>query len=214
MSSLTWPHDQLPQCWARDSVRESPLVSHRMNRDLLTLLRAADFAARKHRDQRRKDRCAPPYINHPIQVARLLAEVGGVGDPDVLVGAILHDTLEDTDTSADELESEFGPRVRRMVEEVSDNKDLPKRERKRLQIEHAPGLSPGATLIKIADKTCNVGDVLQSPPANWDRERIQAYIRWAEKVVAGCPKVNDALERHFAETLAKGREVQSTPQDE
>lgn len=189
---------------ARDSGGRSPIVSRPMNDDLLLLLRAADFAAHKHRDQRRKDHRAPPYINHPLEVARLLAEVGAVGDPEILAGAILHDTLEDTDTEADELETEFGRNVRRFVEEVSDDTSLPKAERKQLQIEQAPGLSPGAALIKIADKICNVRDAIHRPPKTWDNERVQAYLGWAEAVVARCPKVNATLERRFAEILATG----------
>src|SRR5262249_43597128 len=127
------------------------------------LLQAIDFAAQKHSGQRRKSADAAPYINHPLRVARLLAEVGGVEDEEVLIAAVLHDTLEDTPTPPDELEAAFGPAVRRLVQEVTDDKSLPKAERKRLQVAHAPGLSPGAALIKLADKIANVHDLAHAP---------------------------------------------------
>ena len=149
------------------------------------LLKALTFAARKHRDQRRKDAEASPYINHPIEVAEIIARIGGVDDVTVLQAALLHDTVEDTQTSPDELEREFGATVRKLVEEVTDDKSLPKQERKRLQIQHAPHLSPRAKLIKLADKICNVRDVTHSPPKDWDERRRVAYFDWAAKVIAG-----------------------------
>ena len=111
------------------------LIRTTENKELL-ILRAIDFAARKHRDQRRKDEEASPYINHPISVSLLLADVGNVIDPEVLSAAILHDTLEDTDTTPEELKAEFGTRICRLVQEVTDDKKLPKTKRKELQIEH------------------------------------------------------------------------------
>jgi|ERR1043165_6171092 guanosine-3',5'-bis(diphosphate) 3'-pyrophosphohydrolase len=174
--------------------------------NIARLLRALDFAAAKHREQRRKQ--APgttPYINHPIAVARLLAEVGGVEEEDILIAAVLHDTVEDTATTPQELEDAFGPVVRRLVEEVTDDKRLPKAQRKRLQIEHASQLSPGAALIKLADKISNVRDLAESPPADWSIERVREYITWAEAVVQNCPRVNRPLEDHFHNTLTEVR---------
>lgn len=166
------------------------------------ILQAVEFAAHKHRDQKRRDREASPYINHPIQVAELIARVGGVTDLAVLMAAVLHDTVEDTETTFVELEEVFGPEVRDLVAEVTDDKTLPKLERKRLQKEHAPHLSDRAKLIKIADKTCNVRDVGHSPPEDWDLTRRAEYLEWASEVVAGCRGVNPALERYFDECLA------------
>jgi guanosine-3',5'-bis(diphosphate) 3'-pyrophosphohydrolase len=171
------------------------------------ILRAIDFAARKHRDQRRKDGSATPYLNHPIAVALLLAEVGGVQDAEVLAAAVLHDTLEDTETTRDELERAFGPRVCRIVEEVTDNRHLSKAERKRLQIVRASQLSPGAALIKLGDKISNVLDVVHSPPLGWSWARRWAYLDWAEAVIQSCGNVNPRLERRFAEVLAEGRRL-------
>ncbi len=166
------------------------------------ILQAIEFAARKHRDQRRKDVESSPYINHPIQVAELIARVGGVQDVAVLLAAVLHDTVEDTATTFEELEESFGPEVRDLVAEVTDDKSLAKLERKRRQKEHAPHLSERAKLIKIADKTCNVRDVGHSPPADWDLTRRTEYLEWAKDVVAGCRGANTPLERYFDECLA------------
>ncbi len=169
------------------------------------LLRAIDFAADKHRLQRRKSAEGVPYINHPLRVARLLAEVGGIQDEDVLVAAVLHDTVEDTATTPTELEAAFGPAVRDLVAEVTDDKSLPKAERKRLQIAHATGLSSGAAAIKLADKIANVHDLSHAPPADWSIERVREYLHWAEQVVGNLPKVSPALEARFAEVLQEGR---------
>ena len=175
----------------------------------VALLTALSFAARKHRDQRRKGVEAPPYINHPIEVADILARIGGVDDVTVLQAALLHDTVEDTQTSPDELDREFGSAVRTLVEEVTDDKTLPKSERKRLQIEHAPHLSPRAKLIKLADKICNVRDVMHTPPKDWDQRRRSDYLDWAERVVDGCRDTNRELERHFDALLREARAVLS-----
>lgn len=161
------------------------------------LLRALHFAADKHRDHRRKGRDASPYINHPIEVAELLARVGGVEDVEVLQAAILHDTIEDTDATGEQLEELFGPGVRKLVEEVSDDKGLPKLERKRRQVEHAPGASDRAKLIKLADKICNVSDIAHAPPSHWTLERRAEYLAWSRSVVAGCRGVNASLEAAF-----------------
>ncbi len=170
------------------------------------ILKAIDLAADKHRGQRRKSDEGVPYINHPISVARILAEVGGVENEDVLIAAILHDTLEDTATTREELDAAFGPVVLQLVEEVSDDKSLPKAERKRLQIDHARLLSPGAALIKLADKIANVRDLANAPPADWSVDRIREYLDWAEQVVGNCPDVNRALLACFKEDLRKGRQ--------
>jgi guanosine-3',5'-bis(diphosphate) 3'-pyrophosphohydrolase len=175
-----------------------------MNETLI--LKAAHFAAVKHRDQRRKDHASSPYINHPIAVALLLAEIGQVDDPEVIAAALLHDTIEDTDTSPEELEAAFGARVRGIVEEVSDDKSLRKIDRKRRQIEHAAQLSRAATLIKLGDKISNVTDITNAPPAGWEINRRREYLDWAAAVISNCPKVNRALEIRFAKVLQEGRE--------
>jgi GTP diphosphokinase / guanosine-3',5'-bis(diphosphate) 3'-diphosphatase len=168
------------------------------------LIRAIAFAADKHRNQRRKDAEASPYINHPIALANVLANEGGIDDEHVLLAAILHDTIEDTDTSHDELVQWFGAEVARVVAEVTDDKSLPKAERKRLQIEHAAHISHAAQLVKLADKICNLRDILAMPPSNWSEERKREYFDWAKRVVDGLRGVHPALETAFDETYRQG----------
>ncbi len=155
------------------------------------LLRALAFAAHKHRDQRRKDAEASPYINHPIALAEVLAREGGVGDIEVLAAALLHDTIEDTDTTEDELRKAFGDRIAGIVAEVTDDTTLPKAERKRAQIDHAAALSGGARLVKLADKICNLRDVADRPPAQWELARRQEYFEWARQVIDGLRGAGD-----------------------
>jgi guanosine-3',5'-bis(diphosphate) 3'-pyrophosphohydrolase len=163
------------------------------------ILAALQFAAFKHRDQRRKDHAASPYINHPIALANVLWHEGGVRDAGVICAALLHDTIEDTQTTAEEIENAFGLRIARMVLEVTDDKLLPKAERKRRQVEHAPHLSRGAKLVKLADKICNLRDVADSPPATWSLRRRRQYFDWAKNVVAGLRGTNRRLEQAFDE---------------
>ncbi len=174
-----------------------------------TLLRALAFAADKHRNQRRKDADASPYINHPIAVASVLAIDGQVTDEVVLLAALLHDTVEDTETTIEELEEEFGEAIARLVDELTDDKSLPKQVRKQLQIEHVAKASHEAKLLKLADKICNVRDVTVTPPENWSLERRRDYLDWAEQVVAGCRGTHPTLEDMFDSALRKGRDALS-----
>ncbi len=161
------------------------------------VIRAVQFAADKHRMQRRKDADASPYINHPIALADVLANEGGVSDPVALCAALLHDTIEDTDTSADELRQAFGDEIADIVLEVTDDKALPKQQRKALQIEHARHASPRAKLVKLADKICNLRDMAASPPADWSAQRKAEYFDWAAAVVAGLRGSHPVLEGLF-----------------
>ena len=174
------------------------------------VLKAAHFAARKQCDQRRKGVDASPYLNHPIAVAELLADVGGVTDTVVLMGALLHDTIEDTETRPEELEEHFGAAVRALVEELSDDKSLPKAERKLKQIEHTLHLSHNAKLIKLGDKISNVLDVTHNPGTDWSVDRRLAYLDWAEQVIAGCRGTNAALETYFDDVMKRGRAAINT----
>lgn len=176
-----------------------------LSEDTGLLINAVRFSASKHRYQRRKDPAKSPYINHPIEVTQLLWEVGGVREADVLLAALLHDTIEDTQTSPDEIRAQFGAAVLSLVLEVTDDKSLPKQERKRLQVESAPHKSPGAKLIKLADKACNVRDIVAMPPETWSLERRRDYLLWTEKVVAGLRGVNPGLEEYYDRELASGK---------
>lgn len=168
------------------------------------LLRAAAFAAHKHRDQRRKGVAATPYINHPIAVANVLANEAGITDPVVLAAALLHDTIEDTETSQSELVAEFGPAIGAVVAEVTDDKGLLKADRKRLQIEHAAHISYEAKLVKMADKICNVRDLVAAPP-DWSIERKREYFEWAGRVVDRMRGAHGKLEALFDLAFAQGQ---------
>ena len=173
----------------------------------LGLLRAVDFAADKHRNQRRKDHESSPYVNHPIKVAYVLSCDGGVTNLASLQAALLHDTIEDTETTADELEHVFGIEIRDLVLEVTDDKSLPKHERKRLQVEHARHASDQAKQIKLADKICNLVDLTHAPPAKWSTEQKLEYISWSNDVVAGCRGVHPGLERRFDKVVKEARKA-------
>ena len=171
--------------------------------DLKLLLKALTFAAYKHKDQRRKDVEASPYINHPISLANIICNEGHVVDIDVICGALLHDTVEDTQTTPDELEAEFGRAIRDIVMEVTDDKNLSKDERKRLQIEHAAHSSDKAKLVKLADKISNLRDIVDNPPPDWSLERRQAYFDWANAVIDQLRGVHSQLETIFDEAYSK-----------
>ena len=169
------------------------------------ILKAMYFSAEKHKDQRRKDAKAAPYINHPIEVAEILWRLGQVRDTTLLLASILHDTVEDTDTTPDEIRAEFGDEVMDLVLEVTDDKSLPKQKRKELQVENAPHKTRPAKLLKLADKIQNVQGIISSPPKDWSLERKQEYILWTERVVAGLRGVNETLEGHYDSLLANGK---------
>lgn len=160
-------------------------------------IKAVAFAADKHKNQRRKDAEASPYINHPIALANVLANEGGIANKDVLCAAILHDTIEDTETTEEELRKEFGDKITSIVLEVTDDKNLPKEVRKQNQIDHAPHTSIEAKMVKLADKICNVRDIISTPPTDWSLERKHAYFKWSSDVVAGIRGTNIKLERVF-----------------
>lgn len=175
--------------------------------DIATLLEAARFAADKHVGQRRKGASHRPYINHPIEVAETVARVGGITDTAVLCAALLHDTVEDTDTTPEEIESRFGRDVAALVAEMTDEKGLRSDVRKRLQVENAPHKSPGARAIKLADKISNVREIGVDPPADWSEDRRRDYFTWAAEVIDALRGQHPSLETLFDETVAKSRRI-------
>jgi guanosine-3',5'-bis(diphosphate) 3'-pyrophosphohydrolase len=191
------PHERIR--WITDP--EPCMINLQMN-DIALLLRATAFAADKHRDQRRKDTNATPYINHPIALANVLAQAG-IGNATVLAAALLHDTIEDTDTTVEELMGAFGVQIAGIVLEVTDDKSLSKAERKRLQIEHASQLSAPAKLVKLADKISNLRDLSDRPPRDWSVERKREYFDWARQVVEGLRGSHAGLERSFDTEYAR-----------
>jgi GTP diphosphokinase / guanosine-3',5'-bis(diphosphate) 3'-diphosphatase len=171
--------------------------------NICLLVRAVEFAARKHRLQRRKDVDASPYINHPVALMSVLCVEADVCDVDVLCAAVLHDTIEDTETTRDELKQEFGKKIAGIVAEVTDDKSLPKEERKRLQVENAPHKSAAAVLVTIADKISNLRDVAANAPTGWSIERRRDYFIWAKAVVDGLPSTEPRLRELFEEIYAR-----------
>jgi len=164
---------------------------------------ALSFAAERHSGQRRKDPAASPYINHPIALMRVLSIEARILDPVVLCSALLHDTLEDTATAPSEIAERFGGEICAVVVEVTDDKRLPKTERKRLQVEHAAQVSHAARLVKLADKICNLRDVVANPPVGWDLARCQAYFDWAAEVVDRIRGTHERLESLFEDAYAQ-----------
>lgn len=176
-------------------------------KDLNLIIKTLDFAADKHKNQKRKGVDGTPYINHPIKVAKLLIENGKVADLNIILAALLHDTVEDTETTETELIDNFGKEITAYVMEMTDDKSLEKSIRKELQIKNAPHKSKGAKLIKICDKICNITDVIDNPPHWWDKSRRYAYLDWAEKVVNALGEVHTELQKIFYEKLEEGRKL-------
>jgi guanosine-3',5'-bis(diphosphate) 3'-pyrophosphohydrolase len=168
-------------------------------------IKAVAFAAEKHRNQRRKNADASPYINHPIALTNVLANEGGITNKDVLCAAMLHDTIEDTETTEAELRLAFGVKIASIVLEVTDDKSLDKAARKQMQIEHAPHISIEAKMVKLADKISNLRDILSNPPVGWSLERKLAYFEWANAVVTGLRGTSIKLERVFDGLVTEGR---------
>jgi guanosine-3',5'-bis(diphosphate) 3'-pyrophosphohydrolase len=191
------PGDPAPKLIVTISRETPPASATESASNLVRLIDAIEFAAEKHRTQRRKDKDASPYINHPIALAALLARVGGIVDVTVLQAAILHDTIEDTDTSHAELVQRFGREVADIVMAVTDDMTLTKAQRKELQVERAAHATREVALVKLADKICNLRDMISAPPASWALERRQEYFAWAKRVVDRLPQVNPQLKAAF-----------------
>lgn len=175
-----------------------------MTEPVQKLSKALLFAAKKHTDQRRKGDRAEPYVNHLIEVVDLLAAHTDGKDGDLLAAGALHDTIEDTGTKYEELKKEFGQNVADIVQECTDDKSLPKAERKRLQALNAPHKSDSAKMVKMADKISNLRSILDSPPPDWSMDRKKEYFNWAKSVVDGCRGVNAGLESEFDTTYQRG----------
>jgi guanosine-3',5'-bis(diphosphate) 3'-pyrophosphohydrolase len=174
------------------------------------VLKAAHFAAQKHAGQRRKGAAAEPYINHLLEVAELVASALAEPDTNLVIAALLHDTVEDTGVTKEVLVETFGSDVADLVMEVTDDKSLPKAERKRLQIVHASQISVRAQVIKLADKISNLRGILDSPPADWSGERKQEYFEWAKRVVDGLSAPNEMLRAEFERLYRQSERLRSS----
>ena len=173
----------------------------------LTVLHAADTAARWHVHQRRKGEAQEPYINHLLEVALLVAQATGGKDFDLVIAALLHDAIEDCDTPASEIAQQFGPDVAELVKAVTDDKTLPKTTRKSLQIEHAAHAAPRAKLLKLADKISNLRAMAASPPRGWSLQRKLDYVDWARQVAAGLHGSHAWLEAQFDEAAVAAEQA-------
>lgn len=197
LSLLAQCNDTVLRQYDRFARNMSVAHNHRHVTDLgfQKVLSALEFAAKKHGiiKQTRKDTEQTPYIVHPIGVANIILEIGKEYDADVISGALLHDTVEDTNTTFQEIKDKFGVAIESFVREVTDDKSLAKDERKRLQIEHAHQKSLGAAMIKYGDKLYNLTDLMHNPPADWKKERIIEYFKWAQQVVNRLPAANKEL---------------------
>ncbi|MBR1175478.1 HD domain-containing protein [Bradyrhizobium sp. KB893862 SZCCT0404] len=162
---------------------------------------AAELAARRHNGMARKGRGNEPYINHLAEVANLLAAATDGADAELIAAGWLHDVIEDTDTTGAELAQTFSERVASLVVECTDDMSLPKAERRQKQVEDAPHKSPGAKLIKIADKISNIGARVHTDPTTEEREDLADYAGWAEQVVAGCRGGNAWLDEKFDDAV-------------
>jgi guanosine-3',5'-bis(diphosphate) 3'-pyrophosphohydrolase len=180
-------------------------------KEWVSVLRAADAAARWHVHQRRKGIAQEPYINHLLEVASLVTEATGGSDPNLVIAALLHDAIEDQEVPVEIIAREFGKRVADILMEVTDDKSLPKVERKRKQIESASKKSKGAKLIKLADKTSNLRTIASSPAADWSVKRRLEYIAWAKNVVAGLRGASPWLEEQFDEAAARAEQSINPP---
>lgn len=173
--------------------------------EVLLLARAFHFAAERHTGQIRKGEAGEPYVNHVADVACRVAEATAGRDAALVAAALLHDTVEDTGATEAEIIQAFGAEVAALVMEVTDDKSLPKAERKRAQAAHAPHLSDRAKRLKLADKASNLTQIVESPPAGWSHERRLAYADWAEQVLAGLRGVDPAMEAAVEQAIARVR---------
>jgi GTP diphosphokinase / guanosine-3',5'-bis(diphosphate) 3'-diphosphatase len=171
------------------------------------ILSAANYAAQKHSKQRRKGAAEEPYVNHLLEVADLVSTAISEADQNLIIAALLHDVIEDVGVTAAELRERFGEDVANLVVEMTDDKSLPKEERKRLQIEHAPKLSLRAQTVKLADKISNLRSILSSPPPDWTLERKQDYFKWSQQVVNGLTAPNPVLKAEFDKAMKRFDEL-------
>jgi (p)ppGpp synthase/HD superfamily hydrolase len=171
------------------------------------ILNAASFAAERHAEQIRKGAAAEPYVNHLLEVAHLVSTALSELDTNVIIAALLHDVIEDAGETKEGVAERFGADVADLVAAVTDDKSLPKPERKRLQVVNASKKSVRAQLIKLADKISNVRAMLDSPPADWSLQRRREYVQWAKQVVDGLTTPNPLLKAKFDATCAKFKDV-------
>ena len=157
------------------------------------LLQTLYFAAKAHKSQKRKGDGGVPYINHLIEVATLLSLEAGVTDIEVLQAAVLHDVLEDTPVTLDELNDVFGERVAGLIEAVTDDKSLSLEQRRQKQVDMISCASPEVKLIKLADHCSNIVCI----PDTWVANRVEQYKMWSFEVASKCFSISDRLAKIY-----------------
>ncbi|MDJ0951930.1 MAG: HD domain-containing protein [Alphaproteobacteria bacterium] len=170
--------------------------------DFTRLTRALSFAAEAHANQRRKGAAQEPYLNHLVEVLDLVAQATGGDDVDLLIASLLHDVVEDTSVTEDELTEAFGARVAEIVQANSDDMSLPKDQRRRKRIADMPHKSPDARIVKTADVISNIRAIVTSPPAGWTADRKLGYLEGCRQLIDAGRGANAALERVFDQTVA------------
>lgn len=191
-------HDTIDQ-----ALKQHCSVGTNQSEAVRLILKACDFAAQRHRFQRRKDADQTPYINHPVGVANILANEGNVTDPVTIAAALLHDTVEDTNTTLDEIQEMFGSEIRSVVQECTDDKTLSRKARKQAQIDNAASHSYKAKLVHLADKLYNLRDIEMNGPVNWDGHRKKEYVKWSKEVVGRLKGTNELIEKELDYVISR-----------
>ncbi|MFZ9848658.1 MAG: HD domain-containing protein [Flavobacteriales bacterium] len=173
--------------------------------NLQLLFKALNYSAEQHKAQRRKGMESVPYINHPIKVTNIITQFIPDASDDLICAAILHDVVEDTDATIDDIKNKFGDAIASIVQEVTDDKSISKAESRRKQIENAPKLSYNAKIIRVCDKISNVRDICGENIPDWDYKTKIEYLNWAEQVVYALDKFHEELQFAFKDEVRWGR---------
>ena len=173
-----------------------------MSTDVTRLTQALAFAAEAHANQRRKGAAQEPYLNHLVEVLDLVTQATGGDDVDLLIASLLHDVVEDTNVTEEELTESFGTRVAEIVQANSDDMSLPKDERRRKRIADMPRKAPDARIVKTADVISNIRAIVTSPPAGWTADRKLGYLDGCRQLIDAGRGANAALEKVFDQTVA------------
>jgi len=178
-------------------------------KDAEAVLGAAIFATEKHKSQVRSNEKKTPYIIHPIEVADLVMKIGHVYDKDVLITALLHDVMDDTQTTYEQITSLYGTKVSSYLEEMTSKQGLSLKEQKKQQIMQAFRQNPSVAIIKLSDKLSNLKTLATSPPPSWSRDRIDQYFQWAQTVIENLPESNQLLKKAVKNVISDYWEKQA-----
>jgi (p)ppGpp synthase/HD superfamily hydrolase len=167
------------------------------------LFEALEYASKLHKDQRRKGNGGSPYVNHLIEVASLLSRVAEVTDHEVIIAAILHDVLEDTEAREGDIFDRFGGTVLAYVKHVTDDKLLSLEKRRIAQLKSIENSSSQIQLIKLADHCSNIASL----PPSWDRARLESYISWSHSIAVHCYSASEELAKVYKKRYDSALEI-------